>query len=428
MTIINKIKSRVGAFRKDEQGAVLPLVGLAFMVMFMAAGFAIDYTRAQIVRERLQWAVDAGALAGAKHATGRNIGVVQREANAYFRANFPNGYMDTSGGRVNAQYIGTVNGRGEGIRFTVSDVRMENYFADIVGINDIKVSATADVNTLPLTPLDVVFSLDVSGSMDWRDGTGTQCLYAGGGGSGDANNNLGLCRCGAGPGFSNCPAQGRSRLVRAKAHIKRMRDTLESGNNRFALVPWDQRTHLANGNYRSGSNTRNCDFMSASPWACDSDIPRIFPLSNNRGQFNSRVDGLNAWGNTDHANGMYWAYETIKNSNRDNKVIIFMTDGWPTMNYNEPGNVFVDNAGGNMTQILNLFLSNCNRAKNNGVVIFTVLYNLDAGGDSRANLVQSYMRQCASKAAYAFDAGDNVSLGNALDKIGESMMTMRLTR
>lgn len=129
------MKSKKNIMRKlfrSQDGGVLMLVGLAFGVIVLASGFTIDFARAQIVRERLQWAIDAAALAGARVAH-EGIGSVQQEANAYFRANFPNGYMGTRGGNISARNIGTVNGKGRGIEFKVTNMTMESYMVDATG-------------------------------------------------------------------------------------------------------------------------------------------------------------------------------------------------------------------------------------------------------------------------------------------------------
>lgn len=430
----NIIKNIIKNLADNQHGAVLPLVGLSLMLLILVAGFAIDYTRAQIVRERLQWAVDAGALAGAKYASTGTLAEIRNEARDYFRANFPEGYMNTRGGSVQAQRIGTVSGKGDGLRFTVSNMTMENYFIDFLGINDIQITATADVNTLPLNPMDMVFAVDMSGSMDWRDDTGSECLYSSGAlapGTGDPNgdtnrnqNSVNFCRCGVWSG-SNCPASGASRLALAKTHIKDLRDTLDAPDSRFAVVPWDQRVHLPGGHV-SGTASANCDF-----WSCDEPISVRLALTTNQNIFNNYIgnnlSGLLAHGNTDHANGMWWAYQTIKDSTRLNKSIVFITDGWPTMNYQEPGNVFGTDIVA-QKRVFDLFIAHCNRAKNAGINVFTIVYNLEADSDPRIGQALSYMRSCATEPAYAFRAANAPSLARAFNTIGQTMMTMRLTK
>lgn len=412
---MKKYMTELKALLKSRDGAVLPLIGLAFGVLVLASGFTIDYSRAQIVRERMQWAVDAAALAAAKAAP-QGQGAVQRAANAYFRANFPNGYMGTSGGGVNAR-LGN-KGAGYSVKLDVKNVKMDTYMMQIVGLNNFKVDASAEVNTLPLNPLDIVVAMDASGSMDWRDDTGATCLFAGGG-------------CGAGD--VDCPSRsaycrsGTSRLQAARGPIKSLRNMLDTKDNRFAMVPWSHITRLSGGNYRSGDRSRNCPSYYTMA-QCDStyNLQPILQLTKDKSAFNNRVNGFRTGGNTDHANGMYWAYQTIKGSNRQNRNIVFITDGWPTMDYRYYGSVFgTDTAS--QQRLLNKFVSLCQTARNNGVNVYTVVFNLNRTSTGRQGMVYNAMNNCTGDSKKVFDSRNAGQLQKDLRTIGSSLMTMRLT-
>src|SRR5688572_10515687 len=92
MNMLNSRK-RFSHLWSNEHGAVLPLVGLAFVSLLLVTGFAVDYARAQMVKDRLQWALDAAALGGANAASTGDLARVRSEGMRYLSANFPNGFM-----------------------------------------------------------------------------------------------------------------------------------------------------------------------------------------------------------------------------------------------------------------------------------------------------------------------------------------------
>lgn len=434
------MKNKIRKLDVDQRGAVLPLVGLSLAILVLVSGFAIDYTRAQIVKERLQWAVDAGALAGAKFASSGDIKDVRREARDYFRANFPVGYMNTRGGNIRAQRIGTVSGRGEGIRFTVSNITMENHFIDFLGINDIKVTASADVNTLPISPLDVVLSVDVSGSMNWKDGDAS-CM---GGSSLPSHCVL------EGP---NQPKPG-SRMYNAIPYMKKLVDTLAGPNTRFGLVPWDQKVNISRafartagrGNSPLASDTRNnlsrvfkgnanasIDYPWRTNWA-NPPIERMTYLTGSKSKIKGAIGRLRGRGGTDGSLGMLWANRMFKNNNfggwrgwrapADNKVIVFITDGLNTRFFETPETeatklgYYVDRTNNSNARMRKY----CRDAKKEDILIFTIAYNQPNA------MVRNLLKDCATIPSYFFKASSSRALRDHLKTIGESMMTMRLTR
>lgn len=457
-TIKNIIMNRIihSHLVKNQQGAVLPLVGLTFIIMMLATGFAIDYTRAQIVQDRLQWAVDAAALAGAKKASGGTLEQVQAEANAYFRANFPVGYMNTRSGTPKAEWVETVNGRGEGVRFTMSDVIMENYIMDALGMDDMRISALAEVNTLPLRPLDIVFSVDVSGSMQVVAGKGASCIYL-------VN----------GKYPASCYSGGNSKLADAKAAMRSLVTQLHSDDSRFGLVGWSNAVNrygvmmgevpsheCDNGNHVSliaSANPNAVGEGNAGPPAMNSDCywfeegtiqnsGSLRPMqyfTNVRATIETAINNQKAEGNTDGALGMLWAYNMFRANQgwlnwrapAENKAIVLLTDGDNTLFFRDPAtgpkqaDADVYGAAANADQ-----LKTCEDAKTAGITVYTIAYDID---NSNANRVRGkkMLSDCASKVCpnnpggiCYFDARYPSQLNKAMETIGNTMMTMRLTK
>jgi len=86
---------------KKQRGFIIPTAAAMFMTAIPVTGLAIDVSIMYMVQSRLQAAVDAGALAGARSlARGNNssaqVASAQAAAQAYLTANFPTGYLGTS--------------------------------------------------------------------------------------------------------------------------------------------------------------------------------------------------------------------------------------------------------------------------------------------------------------------------------------------
>lgn len=256
----HKIHTKQNLFRRfcqAENGGVLILVGLLiFPILIGVSAFAVDYARAQMVRDRMQMALDAAALASARRVvipetlaqvlTGNDAenqqAAVTREANEYFDANFPNGYMgvDTSGLDVTATIRPNAAGVAEwNIDYALTgNVSVPTMMLKAVGRGNIEVGGVeARTNIQPLNPLDIVMTLDVSGSMAWRDGMGEQCRFP--------NN---ACRLPGGHTHVN------SRLSGAKRAMNGLADMLNMDGIRFGLVPWDQKVNV-NGAFIAGPGT-----------------------------------------------------------------------------------------------------------------------------------------------------------------------------
>ena len=60
------LNSKLTKFTKSANGTIAIMFSIAMPVIFLIAGFSVDYGLAVIQKERLQSAVDAGALATAK--------------------------------------------------------------------------------------------------------------------------------------------------------------------------------------------------------------------------------------------------------------------------------------------------------------------------------------------------------------------------
>lgn len=149
-----------GTLLHDQRGAVAVLFAVAAIPLIGFVGMGVDSARNYMVRSRLSAAVDAAALAG-----GNSFFSSTRDDDIrmYFHANFPDGYL---GAQVEGPSIDPdpVNQT-----LTVSaSATVPTTFMQLLGESDVVVATSAEV-TRRMRAMDVVLSIDVSGSMGTRD-------------------------------------------------------------------------------------------------------------------------------------------------------------------------------------------------------------------------------------------------------------------
>jgi Flp pilus assembly protein TadG len=163
-TRLAAVKAR-GAYRRflrGEGGAIAIYFGLSALVFVGVAGLAVDAARGYLVKARLSEAIDAAALAGGKAlqtAGDTNNVKVNSDATAFFNANFPNGAM---GANVATPTI--VVGNNNTVVTVSSSATIPTTLMSVLGFNNMRMVAAATVARAQ-GGLDVVFSFDISGSM-----------------------------------------------------------------------------------------------------------------------------------------------------------------------------------------------------------------------------------------------------------------------
>lgn len=152
---------------QKRRGSVLLLVTMAMVFVLPIIGLAVDVTLLYMIKTRLSAAVDGGALAAARSLS-RGVDLASQAtaasntALAYFRANFPQGYLmtpDTSPNPIVLVDASVMNVRTVTIDATV---QAPMYFLRLLGFTEAPVrafgqAARRDVN--------IVLVLDRSGSL-----------------------------------------------------------------------------------------------------------------------------------------------------------------------------------------------------------------------------------------------------------------------
>jgi Flp pilus assembly protein TadG len=149
---------------RDESGQILLIAALSQIVFLVVVGFAVDYGFWLLERQKLQNAVDAASLAGARALVdGATPGVTAARATTL-------DYLDRHGYRTDADTTVAVTfpigagGMIESVAVAVERTR-ETYFVRLVGVEEVEVDARATA-AVDRRMIDIMLSLDLTGSME----------------------------------------------------------------------------------------------------------------------------------------------------------------------------------------------------------------------------------------------------------------------
>lgn len=143
-------------FLGDQRGNFAIMFALASIPIIMAAGAAVDISRAYVVETRLKAALDAAALA-VGGVTGKSNAELQIIAQNYFNANYPADKMGVPG-------TVTVTQSGNVVSLTVA-ADLPTSLMGIAGIDTLDIVAESQVTRMG-KKLEVALVLDNTGSMD----------------------------------------------------------------------------------------------------------------------------------------------------------------------------------------------------------------------------------------------------------------------
>jgi Flp pilus assembly protein TadG len=165
----------------NEKGQALIFVTLAFVILGMFIGLAVDGGRAYLMRERLRSIVDAAALAGAKALAGpTDLGAAEEAAREAACDSAKVNGLDAGacdGARLNV-VIGPIKDGTLGVTVTGTDAS-RTFFMALGGFIGCDSCTTINVQhvgvAVPDTLVDLVLVLDDSGTMSTLS-TGTPCV------------------------------------------------------------------------------------------------------------------------------------------------------------------------------------------------------------------------------------------------------------
>ncbi len=149
-----------GRLLRSNRGGVYTFAAVIALPLVGFIGISADAARAYLVKARLSTSVDAAALAGGKTAFSTVYG---NDITKYFNSNFPPGFLGAT--VTGPTYSKTPSPTGGSLIKVTATATVPTAFMHLFGFDTMTVSAESEV-TRKNSAMDVVLSMDMSGSMD----------------------------------------------------------------------------------------------------------------------------------------------------------------------------------------------------------------------------------------------------------------------
>lgn len=416
-------------FLKDARGTVSAIFALSLICVMLLIGLAVDVSRAYDAESRVQTALDAAALAGARMFVDDSIDLAEVESRtkAYFTSRITS--YKIPGLKVSQPKV--VSDQSQGTVEVTVDVSIPTYFGRITNVKPHFDFSPSSKAIYKAKKVELAMVVDITGSM-----------------------------CTTPPASTACSSAPKLDGLKTAAHslIKALRNTTpEKGLIRVSLVPYSAAVNV--GSYQNdvtGSSWAkdNCVIEREGSRAFSDDAPspgsfigspelivaalqsryfcppsELVPLSDisddtARAQLEAGIDGLQAIGATAGHIGLSWGWYTISNkwgsiwptlskpgtASKDNqitKAIVLMTDGEFNLAYLNGGNLNIMPSpaaldakidGTSANQALKL----CDEIKAQKVKIFSIAFLSPPKAEET-------LRACADGSGGAYYSSDDVS-------------------
>ena len=440
------IRRLLQKFIADQNGNVAIICAVAILPMLVIAGGATDIARHEAFRVQLQDGVDRAVLAAASLTQTRTV---EQTVNDYLKT-----LPFIAAVTVQNTSKTTANSR----EVTVSaSYNMDTAFLPLIGINAIMVNASATA-TEKRSNIEISLMLDISGSMRFREPasapTRISLLRPA---ARDFIDAMVTPQSSAYTSVSIVPYAGSVNPGAAVFNgmgVQRQHNyssCVEFALNDYGvgLIQFNQRGQVAHFTQNhQGVNEPGLE------WAwCPYEETAITYLSNNATALKAKIDNMKMHDGTGTAIAMNWGMMLLEPaarplvaqaasagmvpaqfSNRPAnfndpdtmKVIVLMTDGdissqFRPITYAYPRTPAVSNyEAQTRNSARDKMYAVCDRAKNNGVVVFTIGFQLTATGKTE-------MRTCASSASHFYDVS-GLDIASAFQSIATSIQKIRLTQ
>lgn len=218
---------RSSNFRGDDRGSAALIFALLLVPMLGAAGAAVDYGLGISTRNALQRALDAAVLSASR------VDVAQENRETVFKSVFADNYnasRHTAPKTLTYSYVSGSGGKGE------ASTAVKTVFMGLLGYREMPVTVKSSANTDPIN-LEIVFALDISGSMQATD------------------------------------MGGGTRLAALKSSANKLIDTIMANKSaaqtvKFAVVPFNMAVNIGTANAGLVSGTANPLFAGSTWGGC----------------------------------------------------------------------------------------------------------------------------------------------------------------
>tara|TARA_R110001599_G_scaffold19006_8_gene73226 strand:- start:539 stop:2233 length:1695 start_codon:yes stop_codon:yes gene_type:complete len=162
-TIFGSLRRIASGFIKDNRGVSAVIIAFLAIPIFGAVGLSIDLGRAYVLKSKLSTALDAAGLAVGRNIFAPTDAEIYADAQKYFDANFPSGFMGTDPITMDATTV-TWDATRENITLNV-DANMNTTFMNVLGQPSLTLGAATEIKRQN-RGMELVLVLDNTGSMD----------------------------------------------------------------------------------------------------------------------------------------------------------------------------------------------------------------------------------------------------------------------
>lgn len=432
-----------------RRGNVAVTFGLGAIPMLIAAGTAIDLSRAYRVKQQLGFALDsAGLAAGSSTNPDQDL---QALAQAYFTANYPSTSFGTPTMSSFSASSSEINISGS--------ATLPTTFMQIVGIDQLTVHASATIQR-QTSGLELVMALDNTGSM-----SSSGKLAAMQSAATEMINTLfgsetepALLKVGLVP-FSHTVNIGPSNTayvsstsaydwgttswsgcVMARTYPADVQDTTTAAGGLWAPYYWADNNDY--NNWKSGS-TYSIVVGPPSTKGPNKQCPRaITPLTNNKTTLLSEISAMWASGNTHINEGAAWAWRVISpeapftegtayGTENWNKAVVILTDGdnttstsvYSAYGYRNSGLLGCTSGSCTEAALDSRLQEVCTGMKAAGIKVYTISF-----GTGVSSASQTMLSNCATAATNYYHAPDAATIKKAFRAIGAELKKLHLSK
>ncbi|MBD9446295.1 Tad domain-containing protein [Rhizobium sp. RHZ01] len=460
------LMSMISRFRRAEEGAVLPFVGIVSLALIGATGFGIDAARLMLLHSSLQRAIDAGALSTVAKLDTATIDVELRK---FAVANFNNGEI---GGTLDS-LTWTISSDNKTLTVKAS-ASAPATLMKILGVQTISTSAESVIER-STNGLELALVLDNTGSMSgtpleslksaantlvnilYGDDAVAENLYVGivpfSQSVNVGTSHAGWMKSGSIAALDwGSTSTGGSWGGCVEAQAVKADDISDAVPSSKPITPyyWPDRTdnNWISVNKSGQKKYSNPLTTSLGPNKnCPAEVTRLTPK---KATVVAAIAAMKAVGNTHINFGAVWGWRMLSPKWRGlwggdmstynlpldyytknmNKAAVIMTDGENTMSANvysaygwlADKKLGTSNETDAETELDNRLSSVCTAMKNSGIIIYTIAFN----GPSEAT--QDLLRNCASQNAFFFNSPTTAALQSAFKQIGDSLSNLRVSK
>ena len=442
----------VGRLARNCSGGTAVLTALAIVPLVGFTGLAVDATRGYMLRSQLGYALDAAGLAGGRDIFSDNL---QGTVESFFRANFPDGYMDAS--LTGPQLV--VGNNSETLTVSAS-ATIPTTFMRILGNEEMTVSATTTVNR-EVKGLELTLVMDNTGSMASSNKIGTMknaaadlvnILF----GDNETVEDLWVSvvpfTVGVNMGNNNVDwLEGLDVSEFAGTEWKGCVEARPDGEDQTDtppnLVPFVRYMNPA-------SFTNDYPPINETPTGFGPNRtcgPAITPLTDSKTTVLAAIDEMAAHsgGGTTANLGLVWGWRSISpvwrglwgldtpaNMPLDydeplmEKAVVILTDGvnqlvnnhYGAYGYRSEGRLGSTSFSGTQAELNSRMATICNSMKAEGIKIYTITFQLSD------TTTQDLFRNCATDPDQYFDSPDNETLSTVFKQIANELSNLRISQ